>query len=105
MKYFAVYDENGKVMSFGATDAKELNQPEITEAEYLALKQKMETFNAYVMAVYSGELPIEDVPEEYRADVEARVAEMKEADNAPEVPEPVDPIDEALAILHGEVTE
>lgn len=101
MKYFAIRDESGEVISFGTTTAK--NTPyEITEAEHLVLKQEAETFNGYVNAVYSGEMSIEDVPEEYRADVEARIAEMKEADNQPE---PVDPIDEALAILRGEESE
>lgn len=47
----------------------------------------------------SGEVHGEITLEEYerlKAEIEA---------NAPEIPEPVDPIDEALAILHGEVTE
>lgn len=104
MVYFAIRNESGKVISFGTTTAE--NTPyEITEAEYLVLKQESETFNAYINAVYSGELPIEDVPEEYRADVDARVSEMKEADSNPEPEEPMTDIDEALAILHGEVTE
>lgn len=47
----------------------------------------------------SGEIIGEITTEEY----EALKAEIEA--NAPEVPEPVDPIDEALAILHGEVTE
>jgi hypothetical protein len=47
----------------------------------------------------SGEVNGEITAEEYerlKAEIEA---------NAPEIPEPVDPIDEALAILRGEVTE
>ena len=103
MKYFALYDENGNLITFGTTTAQN-TVGEISEAEYLTLRQEAEAFNACVMAVYSGEMSLEDVPEKYKAEVEAKVAKMKEANDKPEsIPD--DPIDEALAILHGEVTE
>lgn len=101
MKYFAIYDELGKLTAFGTSSAATVTG-EITEAQYLELKQEVEMFNGYVNAVYSGDMFIEDVPEEYRAEVEARVVEMKKADSQPE---PMSDVDEALAILHGEVTE
>lgn len=102
MKYFAIYDESGELQSFGATSAPNVIG-EITEAEYNALVQDAAAVNDYSFRVYSGEVKLEDVPEEYRERVEAQVAEMQEADNQPE---PADPeVDEALAILRGEVTE
>lgn len=102
MKYFAIYDETGCAVSFGTTSAENINH-EITEAEYLALVEESETLNGCVDAVYSGSLALEDVPEEYRERVDARVKEMQEQDNQPE---PADPeVEEALAILRGEVME
>ena len=102
MKYFAIRDNSGNVLSYGITSAKSTDH-EITEAEYLALVQETKTLDGYVDAVYSGDTTLEDVPEEYRARVDERVQAMQEADNQPE---PADPeVEEALSILRGEVTE
>lgn len=102
MKYFAIKNEAGEVISFGTTSAKTV-VGEITEAEYLALKEETDTLNSYIDSVYNGEMALEDVPEEYREIVETRVQEMQDADNQPE---PADPeVEEALSILRGEVTE
>lgn len=101
MHYWAIKNDDGIVISFGAS-ASHNGEYEITAAEYNALEQEQETFFAYVVAVYSGEMQLSDVPEGLRARVEAAVDSRKEAENQPE---PMTDIDEALAILRGEVTE
>ena len=72
---------------------------EITEAEYLelqaAFEEKQKTIADYVEKVKNGEITLEEVPEEYRAEVEAII----------NVPEPVDPkqalIDEIIAEVNA----
>lgn len=98
MKYFAIRNDAGVIVSFGSTTANTVTH-EITEAEYLTIKQESETVNGYVEAVYAGDMAFDDVPEEYRATVESRVAEMQEADVQPADPEISD--SEALAIITG----
>lgn len=98
MKYYAIYDENGNVTAFGTTSAATVNG-EITEAEYLVLKQVQDEKTEFARQVFTGEITLDDVPEEYREDVAAMVEGMR-----PE-PRPMDPVDEALAILRGEVVE
>ena len=100
MKYWAI-KENGVVVSFGTTESA-IKEYEITEAEYKAIEQETAVFCGYVDAVYSGETAIEDVPEEIRERVAAEVEKLKEAANQPG---PMSDIDEAIAILSGEVTE
>lgn len=99
MKYFAMYDDGGKLVSFGATTAKAV-MGEITEDEYNALMVAHVAKTDYADRVYSGEIAIDDVPEEYRAEVAELVEQMRVE---PETP--MTDIDEALAILRGEVTE
>lgn len=101
MKYFAIYDDDGTLKAFGGADASNVIG-EITEAEYNALVQEQETLYSYADAVYNGEMAMETVPEKYRTRVEVIVAELEA--NASE--DPADPeVDEALAILRGEVSE
>ena len=100
MKYWAI-KENGVVVSFGTTESNIQNH-EITEAEYKAIEQETEVFCGFVDAVYNGETAIEDVPEEIRERVVAEVEKLKEAAS---LPAPMTEIEEALAILSGEVTE
>lgn len=101
MKYWAIKDENGVVVSFGTTNSPIKNH-EITKAEYETIQQETEVFCGYVDTVYRGETAIEDVPEEIRERVAAEVAKREEAASQPR---PMEDIDEALAILSGEVSE
>lgn len=72
---------------------------EITYEEYLALQTAFEARQKkiadYVEKVKAGEIALEEVPEEYRAEVEAII----------NVPEPVDPkqalIDEIIAEVNA----
>lgn len=101
MHYWAIKDDNGAVISFG-TSSSHNGEYEITEAEYRTLEEEQTVFFAYVNAVYNCEMQLSDVPEDLRARVAAEVEAQKEAENQPE---PMTDIDEALAILRGEVTE
>lgn len=99
MKYFALYDDGGTLITFGTTSANTV-KGEITAEEYEALKAEHTAKLDYAQQVYDGTIAINDVPEEYRAAVAAMVKEMQ---IQPE--ETMADIDEALAILHGEVSE
>lgn len=74
MRYYKEYDENGQIAAVGAGDA--LNGIDITEEEYSALLAEMEAKAEYAEQLYRGEITIDDVPEEYREEVQARVDEM-----------------------------
>ena len=72
---------------------------EITEAEYLelqtAFEAKQKAVADYTEKIKAGEITLDEVPEEYRAEVEAII----------NVPEPVDPkqalIDEIIAEVNA----
>lgn len=98
MYYFALY-ENDKLVSFGTSSIPPITG-EITEAEYNALMAVHTAKIDYAERVFAGEITIDEVPEEYRADVEELVEQMRVE---PETP--MSDIDEALAILRGEVAE
>lgn len=64
--------------------------------EYIAIpRTHSETVDWYVQAVSSGEMTIEEVPEDYRAEVEAKL---------PTPTEPTYTLDEAATILAQEVS-
>lgn len=74
---------------------------EITEAEYIKLKtafdEKQKTIADYVVKVQNGEITLEEVPEEYYAEVEVIV-------NTPES-EQLYTLDEASEIISQEVSK
>lgn len=94
MKYYKT--EDGK---FGWQSKVPSYATEITEAEYNQLmaefEAKQKAIADYTEKVKAGEIALEEVPEEYRAEVEANV-------NVPE-PEPTYTLDEAAAIIASEV--
>lgn len=100
MKYYALYDDNDKLLSYGTTSAKTV-RGEITEAEYQVLVQMRQEMYGYAERVYTGKIAIEDVPEEYREDVAAMVADIQAAENEVDPEEISDA--EALAIIQGVV--
>lgn len=104
MKYFALYKDNGNLMTFGTTSAQ-IVVGEITADEYTTLKAAQTAKLEYAQQVFSGEITIDDVPEEYREVVAAMVEAMHSQSEEPEAPELMSDIDEALAILSGEVSE
>ena len=100
MKYYKVI-ENGKVTQF----AKQPNNiipsfaVEILTEEYQSLNAEFETRQAaiadYVEKVKSGEMTLDEVPEVYKAEVEAKL---------PTPTEPTYTLDEAATILAQEVS-
>lgn len=71
MRYFKEYDEKGGLICIGAGDA--LNGVEITQEEYEELLAQIEQAGVYAERIYRGEMSLDDVPEEWRENVQERV--------------------------------
>ena len=100
MKYYKVIEDDNITM-FGkqANNIVPSFALEITAEEYSQLKADFDAKQAlitdYVKKVTSGEMTIDEVPEEYRAEVEASL---------PTPTEPTYTLDEAATILAQEVS-
>lgn len=100
MKYYKVIEDD-KITMFGkqVNDVVPSFSLEITAEEYQTLKADFDAKQAlitdYVEKVTSGEMTIEEVPEEYRAEVETKL---------PTPTEPTYTLDEAATILAQEVS-
>lgn len=83
MRYYAQYDESGKLIAIGTG----FGGTEITESQYNALLAEIREKAALVEQLYSGEINAEEVPAEWREEIERRVAERiaaeGEADEQP----------------------
>lgn len=75
---------------------------EITEAEYNALLAEIREKAALVDKLYSGEITIDDVPEEWQEEIQRRVDERIAAEGSAE--EQDISAEEALDILLGGAT-
>lgn len=83
MRYYAQYNESGKLLAIGTG----LGGIEITEEEYNRLLMEIREKAALVDSLYNGEITIEEVPEQWREEIQRRVDERA---NEPEPEEPVD---------------
>lgn len=91
MKYFAQY-ENGILTAIGTGNGG----TEITESEYNALFAEIREKAALVDKLYSGEITIDAVPVEWQEEIQRRVTERQEAEQAePEETE----LEDAIAAL------
>ena len=91
MKYFAQY-ENGILTAIGTGYGGE----EITEAEYNALLSEIREKAALVDKLYNGEITIDAVPVDWQEEIQRRVTERQEAEQAePEETE----LEDAIAAL------
>lgn len=72
MRYYALYDEERKLVGIGTGGGGGV---EITEAEYNVLLAKIREKAALVNQLYAGEITIEEAPEEWREEIERRVAD------------------------------
>lgn len=79
-----------------------IDDVEYTEEEYeeklIEVKAHVAVVDGYVLQVQSGEITLEEVPEEYYQEVYDRINAPE-----PEEPEPTYTLDEAAAIIASEV--
>lgn len=78
MRYYAKYDESGKLVAIGVG----AGGVEITKAKYDALLAEIREKADLVEQLYSGEITAEDVPAEWREEIQRRVAEFIEREAA-----------------------
>ena len=93
MRYYAQYNDTGKLIAIGTG----YGGTEITEAEYNALLAEIREKTALVDKLYSGEITIDAVPVEWQEEIQRRVTERQEAEQAePEETE----LEDAIAALN-----
>ena len=80
MRYYAQYNANGKLTAIGTGPGG----TEITEAEYNAMLSEIRQKAAIVDRLYSGEITIADVPEDWRVEIQRRVEERIAAEGEAE---------------------
>lgn len=92
-RYFAQYNENNTLVVIGTG----LGGVEITEAEYNTLLAEIRAKAQLVDDVYNGVKTLDDVPTEWRDEIQRRVTERQEAEQAePEETE----LEDAIAALN-----
>ena len=92
MRYYAQYNGTGKLIIIGTG----YGGTEITEAEYNALLSEIREKAALVNKLYNGEITIDAVPVEWQEEIQRRVTERQEAEQAePEETE----LEDAIAAL------
>ena len=92
MRYYAQYNDNGKLLAIGTGNGG----VEITESEYKALLSEIREKAALVDKLYNGEITIDAVPVEWQEEIQRRVTERQEAEQAePEETE----LEDAIAAL------
>ena len=93
MRYYAQYNENNTLVVIGSG----LGGVEITEAEYNTLLAEIRAKAQLVDDVYNGVKTLDDVPAEWRDEIQRRVTERQEAEQAePEETE----LEDAIAALN-----
>lgn len=92
MRYCAQYDESNRLIAIGTG----YGGTEITEAEYNALLSEIREKAALVDKLYNGEITLDAVPVEWQEEIQRRVTERQEAEQAePEETE----LEDAIAAL------
>ena len=95
MKYYAQYNDSGKLIAIGTG----IGGTEITEAEYNALLTEIREKAALVEQLYNGEITIDEVPVEWQEEIQRRVNERIAAEGSAE--EQDLSAEEALNIILG----
>lgn len=97
MRFYAQYNKDGSLYAVGIGN---VGGVEITEDEYNAMFAEIKGKAQAVEQLYNGEIAAADVPEQWRAEVERRVAERIEREGEAGAQEISG---EELAALLGEV--
>lgn len=97
-RYFAQYNDDGILIAIGTG----FGGTEITEAEYNALLSGIREKADLVNRLYSGEITIDEVPEDWQEEIQRRVDERIAAEGSAE--EQDISAEEALNILLGGAT-
>ena len=95
MKYYAQYNDSGKLIAIGTG----CGGVEITEAEYNALLAEIREKAALVEQLYNGKITIDAVPVEWQEEIQRRVNERIAAEGTAE--EQDISAEEALNIILG----
>lgn len=98
MRFFAQYDNSGKLLAIGTGNGG----MEITEAEYNALLSEIREKADLVDKLYGGEIAIGDVPADWQEEIQRRVNERIAAEGIAD--EQDISAEEALDILLGGAT-
>ena len=98
MRHFAKYNDSGTLTAIGTGPGG----VEITETEYNRLLSEIREKAALVNQLYVGEITIDDVPAEWQEEIQRRVNERIEQDEADQQEISAD---EALNIILGGDTE
>lgn len=93
MRYHAKYSESGTLIAIGTGPGC----VEITEAEYNTLLAEIRAKAQLVDDVYNGVKTLDDVPAEWRDEIQRRVTERQEAEAEPD-PEQSEMDDMAAAL-------
>lgn len=97
MRYYKITDSTGKLLAIGTGD----DGMEITEVEYHELMAEIHAKWDYIEKLADGKVSVSDVPEEWRAEVEAEaMLIIKGREEAANMPEELS-AEEALDILLG----
>lgn len=96
MRYYAQYNDSGNLVSIGTGSS---GGTEITEAEYNTLLAEIRAKAQLVDDVYNGVKTIDDVPAEWRDEIQRRVTERQEAEAEPEEQSEMDDMAAALTLL------
>lgn len=78
MRYYAQYSEDSKLIAIGTG----LGGTEITEEEYNTLLSEIRSKARIADQIYAGEITIEDVPSEWKEEIQRRVNERIAMDEA-----------------------
>ena len=95
MRYYAKYDESGKLVSIGTGNGG----MEITKEEYENLSNEIREKATFVNQIYYGEITIDNVPAEWQEEIQRRVDERIAAEG--KAAEKDIPAEETLAIILG----
>ena len=95
MRYYARYNDSGKLLAIG-TGA---GGTEITESEYNALLSEIREKAALVDKLYSGDITLDEVPADWKEEIQRRVNERIAAEG--EAAEQPVSGDEFLSMLEG----